>query len=309
VLDRFAYVPIEIAREAKNPLRRRFKRTRMMLDRSSLRAQALAQLRRHPLSVLSGLIGAVDPHGPVWGVTVVKDEAVRLEGALRRLVAGGVDVVVVADNRSTDSTRELLQELAGELPLLVLDYRDEAFYQGQAISLLARSASRCGASWIVPFDADELWFGVDGTIKEELHSCGGDAAVADMYDFLPHPDVMSSADPYSTMLWRTREPVIRKVAFRAHLLASVSSGAHLVSQPTRRVYGHLRVRHYPYLGFQHFAQKGKQRVEARDRTDLPKNISGHLRRLAALDDTELRDEWRRICTEDLVEDPLPPHSF
>jgi hypothetical protein len=242
-------------------------------------------------------------------VSVVRDEEVRIEGAVRRLITGGVDAIVIADNLSTDKTRDVLTELARDLPLAILSDHEEGHYQGQKISLLARAAARCGASWIVPFDGDELWFGVGGTIAQALHRLDGDSAVAPMYDFLPSVDVMRSNDPYTSMQRRTTAVVAKKVAFRAHLLASVASGNHTVSQPNRRVAGALYIRHYPFLGWEHFRDKARRGAAALAKTDLPADIGGHWREWAASDDVALRHEWERLCGQDLVDDPLPEDAF
>jgi len=309
VKNRLAYVPIELLREARSPLRGRFALARRGLDRRALHARQRAWLPRHPLGALSRVIGNANRTGPIWGVTMVKDEEVRVEGALRRLVADGVDVIVVADNLSTDRTRDILEELARELPLIVLRDSEIGYYQSQKISLLARAAARCGASWIVPFDGDELWFGVDGTIRERLRGLAGDVAPAPMFDFLPTADVEHCRDPYTQFVRRTANPVTTKVAFRAHLLAWVATGNHSVSQPGRRVAGALAIRHYPFLGFEHFANKARRGTASLERTDLPANIGGHWREWARQDDPELREEWSSLCTQELVYDPLPVDAF
>ena len=98
-------------------------------------------------------------NGPVWAVVVARDEEVRLPGAIRHLIDQGVDHVVVADNRSTDGTAEAVAAMADELPITLLQDLEPGYYQARKVSRLARAVTRRGASSIVPFDADELWYG------------------------------------------------------------------------------------------------------------------------------------------------------
>jgi glycosyltransferase involved in cell wall biosynthesis len=240
---------------------------------------------------------------------MVRNEERRIAGSIRRLLADGIDHVVVADNLSTDGTPDVLRELARDHPVTVVPDDESAFYQGPKVSLLARAAARCGAAWIVPFDADELWFATEGSIAETLHALEGDVAVAPMFDFLPRVDQELIADPFVEFTRRTVMPVTRKVAFRAHLMASVSSGNHWVSQPVRQVKGKLFIRHYPFLDFEHFLRKARGGTEAIEATDLSAKIGVHWRRWARMHDAALDEEWRTICEVDSVDDPLPQGVF
>jgi hypothetical protein len=108
---------------------------------------------------------------------------------------------------------------------------------------------------------------------------------------------------------RTVTPVTRKIAFRAHLMASVSSGSHWASQPGRQVEGKLFIRHYPFLDFEHFVRKARGGTAAIEETDLSAKIGVHWRRWARMHDDGLDEEWRAICEVDSVEDPLPEGVF
>ena len=79
-----------------------------------------------------------------------------------------------------------------------------------------------------------------------------------MFDFLPAPGAADIRSPYDELVMRTREPVTHKVAFRAHLVATLATGNHSVLQPARLVRGRVLVRHYPFLGFDHFVTKARE---------------------------------------------------
>lgn len=240
---------------------------------------------------------------------MVRNEERRIAGSIRRLLDDGIDHVIVADNLSTDGTPDVLRELARDHPITVVSDDESAFYQGPKVSLLARAAARCGAAWIVPFDADELWFATEGSIAETLHELEGDVAVTAMFDFLPRVDQERVADPFVEFTRRTVTPVTRKIAFRAHLMASVASGSHWASQPGRQVEGKLFIRHYPFLDFEHFVRKARGGTEAIEATDLSAEIANHWRRWARMHDVALDEEWRAICDVESVEDPLPEGVF
>jgi hypothetical protein len=241
---------------------------------------------------------------------MVKNEEQKVEGSVRQLIAGGVDVVVIADNLSTDRTRAVLDGLTEASPVIVVTDSEPAHYQGPKMSRLARSAARHGASWIIPFDADELWYGVGEPIATRLRSLGGDAAPAPLFDVLPGPDQRVATDPYVELTRRTVTSVTKKTAFRAHLLAAIASGNHTVSQPVRKVRDAVVIRHYPFLGFEDFVRKGREGTRALEATDLPANIGEHWRRWGHAGPDDLKTFWDELVrTRETVHDPLPAGTF
>jgi hypothetical protein len=51
----------------------------------------------------------------------------------------------------------------------VVTDREPAYFQAAKMTRLARAAARAGADWVVPFDADELWFADRGVAERPEH--------------------------------------------------------------------------------------------------------------------------------------------
>lgn len=223
----------------------------------------------------------------IWAVAMVRDEADVLERSLRRLAEEGADRILVVDNGSTDGTRDLLADLARELPLLVGADRLVAYEQSAKMTHLADAAARAGATWVLPFDADELWCGTDGTIADVLRRARTPMVGADMVNAFPDPDVPGR--------WRLdptpqRDP---KVAFRPFPGAIVEMGNHGVARPGRTGEG-LGIVHLPWRSLTQFSRKTRQGAQALALTSLEARYGTHWRTLGALDDAGLADRWERL---------------
>ena len=190
--------------------------------------------------------------GSVWAVAMVKNEVDIIGQTIDHLRRQGVDGVLVVDNGSTDGTRELLLERVDEAFLFVGDDHEPAYYQAPKMQFLARWAARQGADWIVPFDADEWWFGADRSLAETLRASTTPMATAVIHNVFPEPG--SSGDVASS--WRVDSDPARleKVAYRTHPLAALHHGNHGVSRPGR-VSQSLRILHVPWRSEQQFRSK------------------------------------------------------
>ena len=188
----------------------------------------------------------------VAAVSMVKDEHDIIEHTVRNMAAQ-VDVVIVADNGSTDGTREILDRLAVELPgLMILDDPEPAYLQSVKMTALARTAGEMGATWIVPFDADEVWYSGFGAVCEVLEDLPAGIAVAkaELFDHVATGvDPADELDPTRRMGWRRRCPLpLPKVACRWRPDLVIHQGNHGCDYggivPAGDV--NLVVRHFPY---------------------------------------------------------------
>jgi glycosyltransferase involved in cell wall biosynthesis len=236
---------------------------------------------------------------------MVRDEADIIEEAVRSMFAQGIDRVVLLDHGSEDETPKILNQLARELPLTVLHDPTPGYMQSAKTTMLARAAASGGASWVVPFDADELWFGVDGrAVADVLRSTTANVIRAEWYLFVPVKSV--DAHCYAERFpYRVAQPSDAvKVAFRANWLALVRAGNHAVFTACPRFSGGLRIAHYSVRTPEQVAKRAHQGAAAlrADGTGLDMNP-----RWADLEDADAAEAERYLTrllgSRELVFDP------
>ncbi|HBX79707.1 MAG TPA: hypothetical protein DEG88_01315 [Propionibacteriaceae bacterium] len=256
--------------------RRRLQAWQRDPDQEAIRVQVAAGM------VLPTLPSRRRQRGSLWAVTMVKDEADIIERVIRHLFAQGVDGIVVADNRSTDETPAILARLSTEFPGLHIAADNEpAYYQQAKMTLLARAAAAAGADWIIPFDADELWFAPSGRLKEWLNGSSDEIVQAVMYNTFPGQD---------GWVLDTQRSHLVKVAFRARPDVVVTIGNHDVIHPGRRGAG-LRIAHVPWRSFGQFASKTRNGAAAYALTDSPDLLGAHWRRTGTQPEDVMRALW------------------
>lgn len=220
--------------------------------------------------------------GGVWAVTMVKDEADVIESSVRHLFAQGVTGVLVADNGSSDATPQILRGLAAELNVHVATDREPAYYQATKMSLLADWARRTGATWVIPFDADEFWFAAEGTLADWLTTQRAFVIAAPIHNAFP-------ADGGGWVIDQTPH-LHPKVAFRPHRLAWLSMGNHDVTRPGRRGEG-LHILHRPWRSFEQFSRKTRNGAAALAASRLASGLGSHWRDVGQLADDDQRHLW------------------
>lgn len=237
----------------------------------------------------------------VTAISMFKDEADIAEASVRHML-GQVDRVMIADNGSTDGTREILRGLFEEShgKLTVMDDDQIGYYQSQKMSTLAEGARVAGADWIVPFDADELWTGKRGTVKSTLERVPNWilCAHASLYDHVATGRDNGAENPFQRIRWRRRNPIpLPKVAFRAVKGAVVHQGNHGVTLPRHDVpayVGHLLgVRHFPYRSPEQFIRKVRNGAAAYAATDLPEEVGQHWRGYGRMSDEDLIEHYHK----------------
>lgn len=194
-----------------------------------------------------------------FAVSMMKDEA-DIVAPIVRHMATQVDALIVADNGSTDGTRDLLADLARELPLTVVDDPEVGYAQSRKMTALAALAGGRGADWVVPFDADEWWYSPFGRIADVLGAIDDRwlVASATLYDHVATGHDGAGQDPTTRMVHRRRAPLpLPKVACRWRpdlVIEQGNHGARYGFMPAV-LDGQLVVRHFPYRSVEQFIRK------------------------------------------------------
>jgi hypothetical protein len=254
---------------------------------------------------------------------MVRDEADIIEPVVRHML-GQVDRVIVADNGSTDGTREILETLDVEL----LDDPEVGYYQSRKMTALAERARKRGATWVVPFDADEVWYSPFGRIADVLTEAVTPphaVASAELYDHVATALDPADPNPVTRMQWRRRRPApLPKVAAQCRpglVIRQGNHSAHYDIEPAMAP-GLLVVRHFPYRSAEQVIRKIRNGAQAYAATgdDLPADAGAHWRSWGRFGDDAIADlfrtwHWRaqpaaplRIENErqdPLIRDPAP----
>lgn len=233
----------------------------------------------------------------IVGISMVRDEDDIIGVTLEHLIDQGVDRFLVLDNGSVDNTRKIIEQFP---QVTVRDDPEVGYYQSRKMSALAEEARAAGATWVVPFDADEIWCADSSGIRvaDVLHTTRARSIWAETYE---HPPITEPLSPYRALTPKRH----RKIAFRPNAGVVVAQGNHDVSVSGKRA-GGLEIREFQYRTFDQFVRKVRNGKAAYDATDLPEGEGAHWRTLGALSDRELAAEWGAMTARtDVLYDPAP----
>ncbi|MEA3550261.1 glycosyltransferase family 2 protein [Pseudarthrobacter sp. C1] len=225
----------------------------------------------------------------VWGISMVRDEEDVIEEVIRHQLGQGISPILIADNNSVDSTPRILARLAEELPVFIVQDSLRAYHQDEKMTALSRAAFDHGAKWIVPFDADEMWFAEESTVADFLTNSDLSIVRAAMYNIYP-----TGAKSIGSM--DLSEQPMAKVAFRASRFALLGIGNHRVVRSGKLGTG-LYVAHYPWRNVEQLQRKVRQGREALEAAALAGNMGSHWRALADLTDRDVQRLWSFIETQ------------
>lgn len=260
--------------------------------------------------------------GSTAAVMLVRDEADIIETTVRHLLAN-VSAVFVNDNRSTDGTRVILDRLADEFDgrVSVADDPEVGYFQSAKTTRTANAAAAYGYDWIVPCDADEIWYTPDGTRIEDWLDALPDGVGCVNARLLNHIatalDDPDDPDPTRRIRWRFAWQGTRpKVAVRWSPEATIHMGNHSADGWMGRAVAagpdSLQIRHFPWRGVERYVRKIRNGEEAYAATDMPEAIGAHWRMFAGQPDDAIRQHYRTWfekgdphADDNLVFDPAP----
>lgn len=224
------------------------------------------------------------------GISLVKDEADIIAATVTHM-ASQVDSIIIADNLSSDGTRDILETLAFSYPIEILTDDDPAYYQSVKMTRLAGMACERGADWVVPFDADEIWldpfFREPLGIKRFLEQQPDDISIveAQLVDHVATGADPEDSNPITRIGWHRRTPLpLPKVAVRTSVPVVIDQGNHGAWYSQKHSNG-LHVRHFPYRSATQFESKVRSGAAAYAATDLPESIGAHWRQYGRILDT------------------------
>lgn len=237
----------------------------------------------------------------VWAVSMVRDEEDVLEATVRNM-AGQVDGLIVSDNGSVDGTRDLLARLGAELPvpLVVVDDPEPGYYQSAKMTGLARRAvTEFGATWVVPFDADEWWYCVQpmriADWLESRVSARTTGVTAAIYDHVATGEDNPAVGYPDRMPWRRQHRLpLHKMAGRGDPRMVVTQGNHHVrfddGATVAQAQRGLEVRHFPYRCVAQLIRKVRNGAAAYAATvGLPEDAGAHWRKWGRFSDEQIKD--------------------
>lgn len=213
---------------------------------------------------------------------LIKDELDIIEDNIRFHAAAGVDCFVLTDNNSSDGTREVLDKLAEEFEIILIDEPSTDYLQPLWTTAMAFKAKKeLGVDWLICNDSDEFWMPPKGKSLKDVFKGGAsiincerrnmvmpeEAAVQADYDYSSTTlkvanqvlfskqsnDILSQSD-----LSMSLEKLGEKVAVNLHGLIRVKAGNHNAKHwwmLGRKKSTEIQVYHYPFRSFARFQCK------------------------------------------------------
>lgn len=232
----------------------------------------------------------------VCAVMLVKDEADIIAAVVEHLLAE-VDEILVADNLSADGTSELLAELAATSHGHLSVYTDAevGYFQSRKTTELAQHARARLHAWVIPCDADEVWYSPHGRISDVLAALPRTAlfAPALLYNHIGTDEDDPALPPLERLGWRIRPPgELPKIACRLSPDLRIGMGNHdatsfgkVRSDSPHSVEDVLVIRHFPWRSEQQFLRKITNGALAyAAAVDLDETFGQHWRQFGLPDD-------------------------
>lgn len=267
----------------------------------------------------------------VWAIAMVKDEADIILETLTHVASEGVDGIAVIDNGSSDGTLELLHEARNSLlcPIWIYEDPEVGYFQSVRMTWLSKVVAKEGADWVIPFDADELWYCNDMQVAPYLRSLPKKTASvgARLWNHYG-TDLDAPGKPFTSIVYKNPEAgTLPKMAFRPKGNFTVTAGNHGVLRKKRGEEENIlfqsdasedlmiNIRHFPYRSFEQFLRKVINGGRAFEATDFPEDMGAHWRQYYTFwknggDEAifEIYKQWFYFADpvgSGMVEDPAP----
>ncbi len=196
---------------------------------------------------------------------LVRDEEDVLRANIDFHRAQGVDFFIVTDNKSEDSTPNIIRAYEQQGIAKYIYEGDDNYNQSVWVTRMARlAATDYGADWVINNDADEFWWPRNGNLLSIFASLAPAQThlVAQRHDFVALNQEASAF--CHDMVYRKRvslntigKPLPPKVAHRAHPQAEVAQGNHWAELPGEPgiVNDLVDIFHFPLRSYAQFTNK------------------------------------------------------
>lgn len=203
------------------------------------------------------------PYKPqlIVATMMVHNEEDILADCIEHSLSQGVNKIILTDNGSTDSTREIAESYP---EVTIIDEPSDQYRQGEWQTRMAQMAYDMGASWVVPIDADEFWDGIYNLTRVPDNF---NVVLADsLYDHFP-TDLIEEPFCRLQMPCFYRQPRenfgewgIGRFAFRPYKGVEVGMGQHFLEdyKGTIAALKELWIHHYPIRSYPRYARKVKR---------------------------------------------------
>jgi hypothetical protein len=241
---------------------------------------------------------------------LVRNEEDILEENILYHASQGVDLFIVMDNLSTDTTRSIIKKLATEFKIIYHSQTNDDYRQAEWVTLMAHEAASEPhyADWVINNDADEFWVFPNRSIKEYLRSIPPHISALNVKRFNAlntggngQTTRMSTSHPRESIYFDINStnclanPLPFKCLHRASKDVIVSQGNHSVAGLAGEAITaeDLYILHFPYRKFSRYLEKIMLGGAAYERNhDLPPSVGGTWRVHYALAKTnELKKFW------------------
>jgi len=196
---------------------------------------------------------------------LVRDEEDVLRSNIEFHRAQGVDFFIITDNKSEDSTPDIVRHYEAQGIAKYIYEGDDDYNQTAWVTRMARmAAADYAADWVINNDADEFWW----PRRDNLHTCFAgipddcNILVAQRQDFVPLVD--EQAVFYHDMVYRKKvslntigKPLPPKVAHRGDPEVVVPQGNHWaeLSVGEKIIEELVDIFHFPIRRYAQFTNK------------------------------------------------------
>ncbi|MGI9291149.1 MAG: glycosyltransferase family 2 protein [Gammaproteobacteria bacterium] len=196
---------------------------------------------------------------------LVRDEEDVLRANMEFHLAQGVDFILVTDNKSEDSTPDIIREYESAGVARYIYEGDDDYNQSAWVTRMAKlAATEYSADWVINNDADEFWWPREGNLKECFAAVPDqfNIVVGERHDFVPLVEEHGSF--LDDMVFRKKvslntigKPLPPKVAHRGDPEVLVQQGNHWaeLQNGEQIIEEVLDIFHFPIRRYAQFTNK------------------------------------------------------